>query len=155
MKNYRLLVIVVFLVSNMNLFASKDTIPNKDDEEKIYLFDDVDIKPEFPKGEEEMTKWISKNVKYPIDARTIGIEGTVFVTFVVEKNGEISNIRILRGIFESCNKEVLRVVGLFPKWNPGKINGEFVRVQFNLPIRFILNDGKKNKKKRKKKDKKK
>jgi len=71
-------------------------------------------------------------------ARESGIEGTVYVTFVVEKDGSITDVRVLRGIGGGCDKEAIRVVKEMPKWDPGKQRGKPVRVQFNMPIRFTL-----------------
>jgi protein TonB len=85
-----------------------------------------------------MMKFIAENVKYPAMAREAGISGNVFVSFVVNRNGEISNVKILRGIGGGCDEEAIRVVRLMPSWIPGKQNGKPVPVQFNLPIKFIL-----------------
>jgi len=86
----------------------------------------------------EIIKFIQENIKYPMEALQNGVQGTVYVTFVVEKDGSLSNIRILKGIGYGCDKEVLRITKLMPKWNLGKQKAEPVRVQFNLPVHFIL-----------------
>jgi protein TonB len=77
-------------------------------------------------------------MKYPEEAKELGVQGKVFVTFVVEIDGSISNVRVLRGIGSGCDDEAVRVVKSMPKWIPGKQRGVPVRVQFNLPINFKL-----------------
>lgn len=105
-------------------------------EEKIFVV--VEEQPSFPGGESARMKYLRNNIEYPQLARESGIEGTVYVTFVVEKDGAISDVRILRGIGGGCDKEAIRVVTEMPKWKPGKQRGKSVRVQFNMPIRFTL-----------------
>lgn len=102
------------------------------------VFSVVEVMPEFPGGQKALTGFITKNLKYPEQAVEEGIEGTVFVTFVVEKDGKISGVRVLRGIGGGCSEEALRVVKSMPNWTPGTQRGLAVRVQYNLPIRFKL-----------------
>lgn len=94
--------------------------------------------PEFPGGESSMRSYIQSNLQYPTMARESGIQGTVYVTFVVSKTGNISDIKVLRGIGGGCDEEAVRVIKSMPGWIPGKQNGKAVPVQFNLPIKFIL-----------------
>ncbi|MGQ0829799.1 MAG: energy transducer TonB [Bacteroidota bacterium] len=100
----------------------------------------VEQMPTFPGGEGEMMKYIQKNVQYPQVEKEAGISGTCYVTFVVEKDGRISDVKVLRGVSggPGCDKEAIRVVKSMPSWKPGKQNGREVRVQFNLPIKFTL-----------------
>ena len=98
----------------------------------------VELMPCFIGGEEELFKWLAKNIKYPQLAIETGVMGTVVVTFVVEKDGNISNVQLLNDIGGRCGEEAIRVVKSMPKWKAGRQNSEFVRVQFNLPIRFNL-----------------
>ncbi len=102
------------------------------------IFTVVEENPTFPGGDEARMKYLQENIKYPQMARESGIQGTVYVTFVVEPSGNITNIKILRGIGGGCDEEASRVVSLMPKWVPGKQRGKSVRVQFNMPIRFVL-----------------
>jgi len=102
------------------------------------IFTIVEQMPEFPGGEEELFKYLGKNIKYPSMARENGITGTVYVTFVVEGSGEISDVKKLRGIGGGCDEEAMRVVKAMPSWKAGKQNGKSVRVQYNLPIKFTL-----------------
>lgn len=98
----------------------------------------VEQQPEFPGGDAERMKFLQSKYNYPTMAREAGIQGTVYVTFVVEKNGKISNVKILRGIGGGCDEEAIRLVKSMPDWKPGKQNGQAVRVQFNMPIKFTL-----------------
>jgi len=94
--------------------------------------------PSFPGGEAEMMKFLANNTKYPARDKEIGVSGLVIVTFVVEKDGRITNIQILKGVTESLNAEAVRVVKMMPNWEPGLQRGVPVRVQFNLPVNFVL-----------------
>jgi len=85
-----------------------------------------------------MMNFLANNLTYPEQARRQKIEGRVFVNFVVEKDGSVSNVKILRGIGAGCDEEAKRVVELMPKWTPGYQRGQAVRVSFNLPIKFAL-----------------
>ncbi|MCF8230976.1 MAG: energy transducer TonB [Bacteroidales bacterium] len=105
-------------------------------EDKVFVV--VEDQPQFPGGEKARKRYLSNNIEYPQLARESGIEGTVYVTFVVEKDGSITDVRVLRGIGGGCDKEAIRVVKEMPKWKPGKQRGKPVRVQFNMPIRFTL-----------------
>jgi len=96
--------------------------------------------PEFPRGIEAMMRFIQNNMVYPRAARRRGSEGRVFVGFVVNTNGKISDIEVLKGIATDCDKEAVRVVSIMPSWTPGKLRGELVRVRFVLPINFKLVD---------------
>lgn len=114
---------------------------SKQNPQEETVFTVVEVMPKYPGGQDAMIKYLSENIKYPENARKNGIQGRVFVTYVVEKNGDISDVRILRGVNEELDAEALRVVSSMPAWSPGKQRGEAVRVQFNLPINFKL-DGK-------------
>ncbi|MCE1166897.1 MAG: TonB family protein [Sphingobacteriia bacterium] len=108
-------------------------------EETQEPFKVVEQMPDYPGGDEARVKFLRDNIKYPSIARESGITGTVFLTFVIDKNGRISNIKVLRGIGGGCDEEAVRVVKLMPAWIPGKQAGKAVPVQFNLPIKFTLN----------------
>jgi protein TonB len=85
-----------------------------------------------------MYKFIGKNLKYPASARRMGIEGSVFVSFIVDKAGVISDVQVVKGISADCDKEAERVVKQMPNWKPGKQNGRAVKSKFVLPIKFKL-----------------
>ncbi|TVQ14496.1 MAG: TonB family protein [Bacteroidetes bacterium] len=103
------------------------------------IYDNVDQDPEFIGGQSELMKYLQSNLTYPTQARTDSVQGTVFVTFVVEKDGKINDVKILRGVSNELDTVSLRVVKAMPDWKPGYQEGEPVRVQYNLPIRFVLN----------------
>ncbi|HAH59299.1 MAG TPA: energy transducer TonB [Bacteroidales bacterium] len=102
------------------------------------IFTVVEDQPSFPGGDEARIRFLQENIKYPQMARESGIQGTVYVTFVVEKNGAVTDVRVLRGIGGGCDEEAVRVIKAMPRWNPGKQRGKPVRVQFNMPIKFTL-----------------
>ena len=110
-------------------------------EDSIYRV--LDPMPGFPGGEDARIKFLAKNMKYPEKAIKEGIQGRVFVSFVIEKNGETSNIKLLRGIGGGCDEEAMRVVSIMPPWEPGLHEGKPVRVQFNMPFLFNLDNAKK------------
>ena len=106
------------------------------EEEQIFTI--VEEMPTFPGGEAELFKYLGKNIKYPQMATDAGISGVVYVTFVVGKDGKITDVKVLRGIGGGCDEEAVRVVKSMPPWKPGKQRGKPVTVQYNLPIRFTL-----------------
>lgn len=103
------------------------------------IFTIVEDQPGFPGGDEARMRFLQENLRYPTMARESGIQGTVFVTFVVERDGSVTDVRILRGVGGGLDEEAVRVVRMMPRWNPGRQRGQPVRVQFNMPIRFMLN----------------
>lgn len=100
------------------------------------IFQIVEDVPTFPFG--DVSKWIAKNVKYPQIAAENNIQGKVFMNFVIEKDGSITDVKVLRGVDPALDKEAIRVIKSMPKWKPGKQRGKPVRVSFNLPITFTL-----------------
>lgn len=122
----------------------KAIVPGIDDTNLAFI--EPEVMPSFPGGEAEMFKSLGQNVKYPTTARDAGIEGVVYVTFVIATDGSIDDANVLRGIGGGCDEEALRVVNSMPNWTPGTQDGKPVKVQYNLPIRFTLNEPKKPKK---------
>lgn len=114
--------------------------PEVVDEEVVEqeIFKIVEEMPSFPGGEGKLMEYVGKNIKYPQIARETGIQGRVFVNFVVEPDGSVSNVTVLRGIGGGCDEEAMRVVKNMPKWKPGKQRGKAVRVQYMLPVNFRL-----------------
>ena len=102
------------------------------------IFTVVEDMPGFPGGEEELFRFLGKNIKYPAMAKDAGIKGMVYVNFVVWIDGTIKDVKVLRGIGGGCDEEAMRVVKSMPKWKPGKQRGKTVPVSYNLPIRFTL-----------------
>lgn len=107
-----------------------------DDDDVIFTI--VEQSAEFAGGLEALKKFLQNNMVYPSNARRLGIEGSVFVTFVVDKAGAISDIQVMKGISADCDKEAVRVVGLMPPWKPGKQAGHTVKSRFVLPLKFTL-----------------
>ncbi len=107
-------------------------------EDRVFYISEVENKPLFPGGEAEMYKWISSNIVYPLDAAEEGITGRVIVEFVIERDGSISDVIILRGRHPSLDNEAIRLVKAMPVWIPGYFNGNTVRVKYTLPIKFKI-----------------
>lgn len=114
------------------------TEPVKPREEENKVFEVVEQMPSFPGGISALMKYLSKNIKYPPVAEENGIQGRVICTFVVERDGSVSDIRIAKSVDPSLDKEAIRVVSTMPRWIPGRQNGQSVRVKFTLPVTFRL-----------------
>lgn len=106
--------------------------------EEEEIFQIVEESPNFPGGEEALREFIRKNLSYPIAAQESGIQGRVYIGFVVEKDGNITDVKVLRGIGGGCDEAAVKVVKALPKWNPGKQRGKSVRCRFSIPIAFTL-----------------
>jgi periplasmic protein TonB len=111
----------------------------EEEPEDVQIFTVVESMPEFPGGDAARIQYLNDNIVYPQMARESGIQGRVFVTFVVERDGSVTDVQVLRGIGGGCDEEAVRVIRNMPKWVPGKQRGKPVRVQFNMPILFKLN----------------
>lgn len=112
--------------------------PVIEDDDKLITLAGVSEMPEFPGGDEERVKFLKENMTYPRMAIDIGLQGKVYIYFVIEKDGSISNVRIERGIGAGCDEEAARVIAMMPKWKPGRQNGREVRVVMNMPVAFVL-----------------
>ena len=123
----------------------EDTESDEDEEIEIIEEDDdeffmvVENMPIFPGGDLGLMKYIQKNVKYPAIAKEYNITGKVFVSFIVDKSGSVTNVKIVRGVDKNLDAEAVRVVKSLPKYKPGKQRGKAVRVMFTIPINFTLN----------------
>lgn len=127
--------------ANGEILKAKDVIaepepPKHEEENKV--FDFVEQQPLFPGGPAALMKYLSENTKYPVVAQENGVQGRVTVQFVVEKDGSISDVHVLRGVDPSLDKEAVRVVKSMPRWTPGKQNGITVRVNYRVPVLFRL-----------------
>jgi TonB family protein len=117
------------------------TVESLDGEILVNVINAVEIQPEFPGGEETRLKFLKNNMIYPKEAIEKGIEGTVYVEFMIEKDGSISNVKVARGgIGGGCDEEAVRVISMMPNWKPGKRGGEDVQTRYILPIHFKLDD---------------
>jgi protein TonB len=110
----------------------------EEEEETAEVFFIVEDMPEFPGGDLALRKFIANAVKYPVIAQENGIQGKVYVTFVVGKDGSVRDAKVARGVDPSLDKEALRVVNSLPKWKPGKQRGKPVNVSYTVPINFVL-----------------
>ena len=119
----------------------EEYVPVEVEEEEVQeqeIFQIVEEMPAYPGGDQRLMEYVAKNIKYPQIARETGIQGRVFVGFVVEPDGSVSNVKVLRGIGGGCDEEAVRVVKSMPKWKPGKQRGKAVRVSYMLPVNFKL-----------------
>lgn len=114
--------------------------PPKLPEQKIYETIDIQKMPEFPGGESEMMRFLIENLKYPAVAKENNVQGVVVLSFVVAKDGALSESKILKDIGGGCGKEAMRVVQTMPKWIPGEAQGVPVKVRYTLPVRFKLEE---------------
>lgn len=144
----------VFLVYGSLVFLfcsllSIDTYSQEKDkvDEDVRIFSIVEEEASYPGGYDALMEFLAKNIQYPEKAKKMGVKGKVFVTFIVEKDGSISDIKVLRDIGYGCGEEVIRVIKLMPKWKPAKQRGKAVRQQFNLPVSFNLDKEDKQEKK--------
>lgn len=111
--------------------APKPEVENK-------VFDVVEQMPSFPGGQSALMSYLANNIKYPVVAQENGVQGRVVVSFVVERDGSITDVQVVRSVDPSLDREAQRVVRSMPKWIPGKQNGQAVRVKYNVPVSFRL-----------------
>ena len=114
--------------------AQKTVVAEKNQQ----VFDVVEQMPEYPGGPSALIEYLSQNVKYPEDAKQQKIEGRVLATFVVETDGSVSNVEVVKPAFPSLDAEAVRLLSAMPKWTPGMQSGKVVRVKFTVPINFSL-----------------
>lgn len=138
--NLRLLLPFLGLVAVSSLRAQNEVVapPVEEAHDPKEPYTVVEEMPEFPGGNDALFAYIAKELKYPEQAIEEGIEGVVFVTFVVEADGKITGVKVIRGIGGGCDEEAVRVLRGMPNWKPGKMGGKAVRVQYHLPIRYKL-----------------
>ena len=120
------------------LKAKEVVVDEKPKEEETKVFDVVEQMPSFPGGDAELMKFLHDHMKYPAVAEENGIQGRVIATFVVERDGSISDVKVIKSVDPSLDKEAIRVLKSMPKWIPGKQNGSAVRVKYTVPVTFKL-----------------
>ncbi|MBR1557270.1 MAG: energy transducer TonB [Prevotella sp.] len=125
-------VMAVFCLSTAN--AQKTVVSQKNQK----VFEVVEQMPEYPGGVMAMMEFLRDNVKYPADAEKQKVQGRVLVSFVVETDGSISDVKVMKAVFPSLDAEAIRVVKAMPNWTPGKQKGKVVRVHYSLPIVYRL-----------------
>lgn len=138
--NRNIITVVLFMAAlsaceNKNLTTQKEVIPISKDNT---IYEQVDQMPEYAEGMTGFYTYIQKNLKYPEQAKRLGIEGKVFIEFVVSKKGTIVSAKVLRGIGSGCDEAALDVIENSPNWQPGSKNGEAVNVKMILPVTFKL-----------------
>jgi TonB family protein len=121
--------------------SKNQAVPDQPDKNGVYIR--VEKQPEYNGGNDARIKFLAENIKYPEVAKKSGLQGTVFVTFIVQADGAVTDVKVLRGIGGGCDEEAVRVVKMMPKWTPGQEKGKDVAVKFNLPIKFALDSDKK------------
>lgn len=137
MRRFRLLLLLIG-IEVPSLFYAQDkqngnAVQGKDAE---YAFEQLEVKPEYPNGNEGLGKYLSENIKYPKKALKNGVSGKVFVQFVIDKTGKVTNVVAVRGVEKSLDKEAVRVIKSMPKWKPGMKDGQPVKVKYTIPINF-------------------
>lgn len=120
------------------LKAKQEIVTEQPKEEETKVFDVVEQMPSFPGGPSALFEYLSKNIKYPVVAEENGVQGRVIVTFVVERDGSITDVKVAKSVDPSLDKEATRVVKSMPHWIPGKQNGSAVRVKYTVPVTFKL-----------------
>jgi protein TonB len=148
MKNNILLLVALLLAANSWSQEESEIGPKGEIggepilyvEDSNLVFQLVDVAAEFPGGREALFKYLATTIQYPPSAVKKKLEGKCYIQFVVEKNGTVSNPKIIRGVTDcpECDAEALRVVSIMPKWKPGEVDGKPVRSNFNLPVMFKL-----------------
>ncbi len=125
--------IFYFIAAIMSLTSTQAMAQNED-----IVYDVVEVMPEYPGGLGEMMQYFKKNIKYPKEAQQKKMEGRSLISFVVEKNGKISDVKVAKSSIKMFDDEAVRVVSSMPAWKPGKKNGKAVRVKFMVPIQFKM-----------------
>ncbi|WP_113660692.1 energy transducer TonB [Pedobacter nanyangensis] len=110
---------------------------NKSQGDQLYSFVALKNPPQFPGGLTKFYEFLAKNLKYPEAAKAKSIRGNVFASFIIEKDGSLSSIKILRGLGSGTDEEAIRVLKTSPKWKPGSLDGKPVRAQYSVPIKFF------------------
>ncbi len=121
-----------------NVEIAQVTVEDEEEEVEDEIFQVVEQDPEYPGGVDALYKFIQQNLKYPQLAKENNITGRVFVQFVVEKDGSVSNVKAARDIGGGCGAEAVRVIKSMPKWTPGQQRGKAVRAAYTLPVNFVL-----------------
>ena len=124
--------------SDKKVVAVVDIPKVKETPQEKVIFQVVEEMPEFPGGMAEAMKFLAKNIKYPVAAQEAKIEGRVIVQFVIERDGSVSDVKVMRGVNSELDAEAIRVVSMMPKWIPGKQRGKAVAVKYTMPIMFRL-----------------
>lgn len=134
MKRIKLLLLLLLVLATVTFTKAQI----KKDTALAPVYAKVDMMPLFPGGPEAFTRFLGKNIIYPMDARNHGTHGRIVIQFIIEIDGSLSHLEVIHGIGDGCDVEARRVLALSPKWNPGMVNGKKVRTKFSAPITFEL-----------------
>lgn len=137
----KFLIICFAVLASLNSFSQEPVVvpdPYSDSLQAEEIYDIVEVSAEYPGGVEKLMKYIMTNINYPPETNGYSSQGTVYVGFVIEMNGSITNVKILKGIQADLDKEAKRVVKDMPNWKPGQNRGEVVRSRCTLPIKFRM-----------------
>lgn len=130
------LLLLLWLSLYSGFLFSQEQVIDPDETVEFYV---IEEKPEFPGGQDALLKHIAKNTVYPDSARDNGIQGKVFISFVINKEGYVTKVKTVRSVHPILDNEAIRVIESLPKWKPGKQRGQYVNVNFIIPINFTLN----------------
>ena len=131
----KFIIMALMAVFGLTTVSAQKTVVAKKNQK---VFDVVEQMPEYPGGQAALFEYLSKNIKYPADAEKKKVEGKVFVTFVVDSDGKITDVSLLKKVFPSLDAEAIRVISAMPNWIPGRQKGQVVRVKYTVPIMFRL-----------------
>lgn len=131
----KFIIMALMAVFGLTTVSAQKTVVAKKNQK---VFDVVEQMPEYPGGHAALFEYLSKNIKYPADAEKKKVEGKVFVTFVVDSDGKITDVSLLKKVFPSLDAEAIRVISAMPNWIPGRQKGQAVRVKYTVPIMFRL-----------------
>lgn len=140
---------ILKIITSLSLFLVTTTIYAQDlkvsppptevtEQFEVFHMASVQQKPEFPGGDAALFKYVSDSIRYPSLARENGIQGKVIVSFLINKDGSINDVKVLRGIGGGCDEEAVRLVKAMPNWTPGRTNGKNVNVKYTQPVNFSL-----------------
>lgn len=130
----RKIILILMLVGVSTYWAQAQ----ENEKKEVDVYEEVEQMPEYPGGQDSMKSFVAKNVKYPPKAIKNEIQGKVFVGFIIDESGNVTNAKIIRSVDIDLDKEALRVVNMMEKWTPGKEKGKIVKVKYTLPISFAL-----------------
>lgn len=133
MKRYQIYLLLFAMLFPVSVIAQEKESAKKD------VYEKVDQMPEFPGGIEQLKVYISDHLVYPPEASKKKIQGKVFVSFIVDKEGKVTNAKIVRGVDPLLDKAALKVISELPKWKPGENKGKLVNVAYTIPVKFALN----------------
>ena len=131
----KFIIMALMAVFGLTTVSAQKTVVAKKNQK---VFDVVEQMPEYPGGQAALFEYLSKNIKYPADAEKKKVEGKVFVTFVVDSDGKITDVSLLKKVFPSLDAEAIRFISAMPNWIPGRQKGQAVRVKYTVPIMFRL-----------------